>query len=73
MRVVRADGTGEVADLLRALADQVEQTIPSIEAVVEFPDEGDTESTVLEVRLLHPRPQRWNLTVLESALGRPGD
>jgi hypothetical protein len=73
MRVVKADGAGEVAKLLRALADQVEDILPSVHAVVEFPDDGDTESTILEVRLLHPKPQRWNLVELESALARPGD
>lgn len=73
MRVVQADGTGNVATLLRALADQVEETFPSIRAVVQFPEETDTDTTALEVRLLHSSPRRWNLTELESALSHPGD
>lgn len=73
MRLVKADGAGNVAMLLRALAEQVENTFPSIHAVVQFPDETDADATELEVRLLHPAPQRWNLTELQSSLSHPGD
>lgn len=73
MRVVKADGAGNVATLLRALADQIEVTLPSIQAVVQFPDESDTDTTGLDVRLLHSAPHRWNLTELRSALSHPGD
>jgi hypothetical protein len=73
MRMVRAEGAMEVAGLLRALTREVEVGPESVTAEIEFPATGDLESTLIQVRLLHPQPRRWNLTELESALSHPGD
>lgn len=73
MPVVRADGASDVARLLRALATQVEAELPSVQAIVEFPGEEDTDPTLVDVRLFHPQRHRWNLIRLESALAHPGD
>lgn len=72
MRVFRADSSAEVAKLLRALADLVEQTVPGVGAVAEIPGKGDGVEAVLELRL-RPTVHKWNLTELESALSHPGD
>jgi hypothetical protein len=63
----------EVASVLRALTMQVEAGPESISAEIEFPGEGELELTLLQIRLQHPKPERWNLTELESAMSHPGD
>ena len=73
MRIVRAEGTADVAAVLRALSDQIDAGFPNIEAVIDFPEDGDPEYTRLELRLIHPRASKWNLVQLQAALAHPGD
>lgn len=73
MRTVRADGPSEVAEVLRRLADQIEAELTSVEAVVEFPEDGEPGPALVKVLLLHPESPNWRLTQLRSALSRPGD
>ena len=73
MRTVRAEGASHVAALLKNLAEQIESSAATISAVIEFPDEGDPDPTLVEVKVFHPRIQKWNLVELQSSLSHPGD
>jgi hypothetical protein len=84
MRVLEAQGTGEVARLLRALAKQVEQgtaviggrsvdVSTSLRAVVDFPEETPGKCTRLDLHLWHPTPPAWDAMQLRIALAHPGD
>ncbi len=79
MRVLVAEGAGEVARLLRALADEVEAEAagpPSrsgdaagpVRAMLEVVDATGGEVVQMEVRLTHPFPRAWDLTRLRVAM-----
>ena len=84
MRVLEAQGTTEVASLLRALAEKVERGTAVIDgrvfdvssscrAVIEYPEDANEEVTELDLHLWHPAPKAWDLTALCSAMSHPGD
>jgi hypothetical protein len=84
MRLVEAQGTTDVARLLRALAEEVERgtaeidgrafdVSSSLQAVIEFPEDAEGEVTQLDLHLWHPAPAAWDLTELLSAMSHPGD
>jgi hypothetical protein len=84
MRVLEAQGTKEVACLLRALAKEVEQgsaevaghevdVSSSLRAAVDFSDDGSGECTRLDLHLWHPTPPAWDPMELRIALSHPGD
>lgn len=77
-------GPNSVAGLLRALADDVESGLvgvdghevelgPVLRATVEVPDDPQETATVVDVRLVHPNAEGWELTRLRAALSHPGD
>ena len=84
MRVLKVTGPGEVAALLRRLADEIERRAvelhgrpvalsDSLEAVVELAEGGPTEVSLIDIRLEHPAPAVWSLTELQEVLAHPGD
>lgn len=84
MQVLRAEGSLEVARLLRNVADEVEAGSGSLDgrrvgfsgslkAVVQFPDEEGVDATLVSIRISHPDAGQWDLTRLQQALARPGD
>jgi hypothetical protein len=84
MRVLEAQGTTEVARLLRALAEGVERgtaaiggrafdVSSSLRAVIEYPEHAKGEVTQLDLHLCHPAPAAWDLTELHSEMSHPGD
>ena len=84
MQVLRADGSHDVAVLLRNLADAIEdrtlafEGLPvriadSPEAVVHVQEGGLREITLIEIRLEQAAPGLWNLTELRQTLAHPGD
>jgi hypothetical protein len=84
MRVLEAEGTKDVARLLRALAKQVERggamiagqqvdVSSSLRAAVDFSDDGSGECTRLDLHLWHPTPPAWDARELRIALSHPGD
>jgi hypothetical protein len=84
MRVLEAQGTKEVARLLRALAEEVERgtaeidgrvfdVSSSLRALIEFPEDANGEVTRLDLHLWHPAPTVWDLTELRIAMSHSGD
>lgn len=74
-----------MAELLRALADQIEEGMAAevdghrvrlgarLRATVEVPDDPEEQATVVDVRLTHPSRRRWDITRLRDVLSHPGD
>lgn len=84
MQVVEVSGTAEVATLLRQLASEIERGAVDLEgrslglsrslkAVVELTDGTSGDVSLVDVRLLHPAPDAWDLKQLQQALAHPGD
>jgi hypothetical protein len=84
MRVLVAQGAVEVAGLLRALAEDVEQGTAevggysvdvsrSLRATVDLSDDGSGVCTRLDLHLWRPTPPAWDAKELRMALSHPGD